>query len=675
MPYRIHRLMIDSTGGRTQRGRTLVALREMVLRGHLPPGKRLEEIDLSRQLGVSRPVLRSALEDLSSEGLLESAPAGGYAPRYFTMEDIRDAILARSALEGLAASFAAQRIQDPSELEPARKLNAQLGEAIASHAPCPPTPEQLSRFGDLNAAFHGAVVAAARSPMLSWCLQRLRSAAFASPGAVVLPAEGDGALRALEEHEAILNAIHARDGARAEALVRQHARLAIHSIENALNGQPHSGRNIALALVGKNQSNAPAVPSKGLRKKKESAPGTTSERILDVAAGLFCEKGYHASTTRELATRLNIQQASLYYHVSNKEDLLHRICRRVMEDFLADLPASLHKERSGRGRIGACIDAHLRTMLLHPDHTLAMVTEFRALSRPHFAEISQKYREYSQLLDSEVNSAQEAGSLRSDIPAKYVRLALLNFLNWTPRWFHADGPLSFRNLSSIYERVFWEGVVNPKVRKVPIIQPLPASSNRQRSRKLHRGTLGKFIRAAAEMFAKYGYESTSTRELAALLGTEKATLYYHVEGKEDLLYAICKSSIEQLTTDVDEAIEGVGDPMDQLGIWIQAHVTSLLRDQTQHVTALAEARALSPERLAEIVGMRKAYQARARSLIETGQKTGRLRNDIQSKYLGLMLEGLLDRTVIWYRRSGELSPSALGVTLCNLFIAGAQQRS
>jgi hypothetical protein len=73
--------------------------------------------------------------------------------------------------------------------------------------------------------------------------------------------------------------------------------------------------------------------------------------------------------------------------------------------------------------------------------------------------------------------------------------------------------------------------------------------------------------------------------------------------------------------------------------------------------------------------MRKAYQARARSVLEDGQRAGSVRRDISSKYLGMMLEGLLDRSVVWFKRNGELSPSELGATLCRLFIEGAQHRS
>jgi TetR/AcrR family transcriptional regulator, cholesterol catabolism regulator len=667
--------MSDSNGASTLRGRTVLALREMVLRGHLAPRDPLEEFDLSRRLGVSRPVLRWALDHLASEGLLEPVPSGGYAARHFTLEDIRDAIMARSALEALAAGLAANRIQDPAELEPARKLNAQLAEVIPSRTSSPPTPEEMARFGDLNAAFHGAFVALARSPMLSWGLQRLLSAAFASPAAVVIPMEGDGARRAFEEHEAILNAIQSGDASRAEALVRQHAGLAIHGIKSALEGQPHTGRNIALELVGKKPAPLTANRPTRLLNKEVSPAGATSARILEAAADLFSEKGFYAATTRELATRLNIQQASLYHHVSNKEELLHRICREVMDCFLTDLPVALSQAETAGGRISGFINAHLQVMANNPRQTLAMVTEFRALSRLHFAEISERYKEYSRLLDLELNAALRLGILRTDISPKYIRLALLNTLNWTPRWFRPSGSLSCKDLSSIYSCVFWEGVLSPELREVAFHPTLQRSTSRLRSRALHRGTLGKFIRGAAELFSKYGYESTSTRDLATLLGMERATLYYHVEGKEDLLYAICKSSIEQLANDVREATEGISDPLVQLQLGIQTHFMSLLRDQTQHATSLAEARALSPERLAEILSMRKAYQTRARSVLEAGQRAGSIRKDISSKYLGMMLEGLLDRTVVWFKRNGELSPSELGATLCRVFLQGAQHRS
>ena len=272
--------------------------------------------------------------------------SGRYSPRHFTLEDIRDAMLARATLEGLAASLAAKRIQDPVELESARELNAELKEAIRSHPNRPPSPEELARFGEMNAAFHQAVVGLARSPMLSWCIQRVQSLAFASPAAVIFSTGGPSPQHVCEEHDAILNAIRAGEAEQADALARKHAGLPIQAIQAALEGRPYASRNIALELVGQKRAKLPAAGSKTTL-KKESAAGPTADRIVDEAADLFCAKGFWAASTRELAARLNIHQASLYHHISNKEELLHRICQSVMDVFLEDLPASLNKARPG----------------------------------------------------------------------------------------------------------------------------------------------------------------------------------------------------------------------------------------------------------------------------------------------------------------------------------------
>ena len=154
---------------------------------------------------------------------------------------------------------------------------------------------------------------------------------------------------------------------------------------------------------------------------------------------------------------------------------------------------------------------------------------------------------------------------------------------------------------------------------------------------------------------------------------EKATLYYHVKGKEDLLYLITKSSVETLQEEVAKAVEGITSPLEHLAVLIRAHCMSLLRDQTQHATSLAEVRALSPERLAEIVSLRKTYQTGIRRIIEAGQKNGSIRADVEPRYLASMLRGLLDRTVEWYQKGGSLGPAELaGLLLRDLSVRSTE---
>ena len=93
-----------------RRAQALIAIREMVLRGEFAATGKIEEIELSKSLGASRPVIRAALETLSHEGLVQESPAGGFTARKFTDRDISDAIEARGALEALAAGLAARGI-------------------------------------------------------------------------------------------------------------------------------------------------------------------------------------------------------------------------------------------------------------------------------------------------------------------------------------------------------------------------------------------------------------------------------------------------------------------------------------------------------------------------------------------------------------------------------------
>jgi AcrR family transcriptional regulator/DNA-binding GntR family transcriptional regulator len=657
--------MTSRSGVNSRRAQTLIAVREMVLRGELAPPKTIEEVELSKALGASRPIVRATLEKLHQEGLLEQSGKGIYVPRVMSSQDIADAIEARGALESVAAGLAARRGVDAAQLDQARRANAALGEATASFSTTQsPTADQMARFGELNLTFHKALVALAGSPMIELSLDRVQSIAFASPAAVVTPADAGGFAESLREHEAILNAIEAGDAACAEKLVREHARFALRGVRNAIE-RPDRDTNVKPDADKETRVQRPSRP---LTRNADRA-GPTSELLLDAAAALFCEKGFNETTTREIAARLNIHQASLYYHVSGKEELLHRISKDSLEALERRVAAAIRNCGSGRDRLKAFIRGHLEGMFENPDRAFAFISEFRSLSRAHRREMRLLRRNHSDLLKQEIASAVKAGILRRDISVSVLRLALFNYLNWTPRWYHVSGRLPLAGLAGIYSRVFFEGVVAPGHGRPAL--PQRQSQRRRRQGAGHNATLDKFVRTAAELFSRQGYASTSTRALSALIGMEKATLYYHVRSKEDLLYLIAKSSVETLQQDVQKAVDGITCPLDHLAVLMRAHCVSLLRDQTQHATVLAEVRALSPERLAEIEEMRKKYQTGIRRIIEAGQKNKSIRPDVEPRYLACMLQGLLDRTVEWYQKSGSLAPAELADALCEIFLFGA----
>src|SRR6266581_4146498 len=161
----------------------------------------------------------------------------------------------------------------------------------------------------------------------------------------------------------------------------------------------------------------------------------TAERLFDTAAELFCDRGYAATTTREIAAAVGIQQASLYYHVASKEDLLYQICVSSLEQLLARVESAVSAATSPLERIRVLARAHLRTVLRHQIRHVTMVNELRALSEPHRAAVLALRKRYADLVRSILEDGQASGAIRTDIPAKYLYLALLNILNWAVLWF------------------------------------------------------------------------------------------------------------------------------------------------------------------------------------------------------------------------------------------------
>ena len=226
----------DASMLKSQNARALLALREMLLRGDFRPGERLSELPLAARLGVSRTPVRLALERLAIEGMLDPAAGGGFSVRTYALLEIWDAIELRSVLEGTAARLAAERLNHPRELDVLRTYKDQ----IAALPQQPPKTSEfqfefLVRYSDLNDKFHAALVDLARSTMLQWTLSRLQSVPFSTPSATIIP-EGLSTYLdlALEQHEAIVEAIERHDVARAEAVAREHARLGRKNLEIAL---------------------------------------------------------------------------------------------------------------------------------------------------------------------------------------------------------------------------------------------------------------------------------------------------------------------------------------------------------------------------------------------------------------------------------------------------------
>lgn len=201
------------------------ALRAAILDGAFAPEERLREVAVADALKVSRTLARLAMSALETEGLLLREPNRGSRVRAFTLDEIADAIEVRGELEAMAARLLAERGLT-AEVE--CRLSGCLTRAEALMAAGIGTPEARRDWVAMNCDFHAAVIAGSGNQAIAVAVHQVSLLPLASAGSIIFDtsqaAHGRAQLqRAHEDHRLLFEALLARQGGRAEAILREHA--------------------------------------------------------------------------------------------------------------------------------------------------------------------------------------------------------------------------------------------------------------------------------------------------------------------------------------------------------------------------------------------------------------------------------------------------------------------
>jgi DNA-binding GntR family transcriptional regulator len=186
-------------------------LRTLLVEGHIAPGAKLNERELSERLGISRTPLREAIKQLAAEGLVDLLPNRGAVAVKLDEQDVRNTFEVLAGLEGQSGELAAARITD-AELAELRALHYEM---LACY-----TRGDLSGYYRLNAQIHAGINAAAKNPVLARTYRDLN----ARVQALRFRTNQDQAKwkAAVKEHERMLDALAKRDGAALKAVLVEH---------------------------------------------------------------------------------------------------------------------------------------------------------------------------------------------------------------------------------------------------------------------------------------------------------------------------------------------------------------------------------------------------------------------------------------------------------------------
>ncbi|WP_404287637.1 TetR/AcrR family transcriptional regulator [Glutamicibacter arilaitensis] len=186
--------------------------------------------------------------------------------------------------------------------------------------------------------------------------------------------------------------------------------------------------------------------------------GTTERNsaqvIRDEAAKLFFERGYDATTLRQVATAAGLKVGSLYNHITSKEDLLQQIMGSVIDELLERVQASVAAVTSGDpvDRLQAALAGHITFHAERAQQVFIGNAELRSLPEAARDNVVKKRAEYELFLAALVDEAGEAG-LAEVIDSKIHVYSFVAQATHVAGWYRPGGRLELSEIVRIYTRL------------------------------------------------------------------------------------------------------------------------------------------------------------------------------------------------------------------------------
>lgn len=191
-----------------------------------------------------------------------------------------------------------------------------------------------------------------------------------------------------------------------------------------------------------------------------TSPDTRKEQIYRAASALFSERGYMATSVRDIARELDLQGGSLYAHINSKEDVLWEIIARVAETFYAAVEPIARADGPVNERLRAMIHAHVGVVVNELSRAVVFFQDWRHLSEPRKAEVLALRDGYEALFRSTIAEGVANREL-ADRDPRLTSIFVLTALNGIPGWFRADGARTADEIADELADLILDGIGRP----------------------------------------------------------------------------------------------------------------------------------------------------------------------------------------------------------------------
>jgi len=170
------------------------------------------------------------------------------------------------------------------------------------------------------------------------------------------------------------------------------------------------------------------------------------KQIIDVAAKQFREKGFAASSMRDLASELGMEAASLYYHIKSKDELLEIICFEMSEKFISSLKEVNDIYFNAEEKLRMAIKNHVQIITSNIDKAAVFFNEWRHLTGQNLDEFKRQRHVYENEIREIIKQGQNE-NLFDDVDSKFATLTIFSTVNWVYQWYEPKGEMTSEKIA------------------------------------------------------------------------------------------------------------------------------------------------------------------------------------------------------------------------------------
>jgi TetR/AcrR family transcriptional regulator, cholesterol catabolism regulator len=188
------------------------------------------------------------------------------------------------------------------------------------------------------------------------------------------------------------------------------------------------------------------------------------DQILESAAQVFCQKGYHGASMADIAQAVGLQKATLYHHFKSKQEILSELLDHALFLVTDNMTRVVQMDRPPEEKLHLAMRTYLQTLCDQLNLSSVLIMEYRSLDKDLYNRHIRNRDRFENMWRDLIQEGVNNGKFKCESIPMTVR-ALLGVMNWTINWYRPDGKLSAESIADQFADLFMVGI-RPKPQSI-----------------------------------------------------------------------------------------------------------------------------------------------------------------------------------------------------------------